>query len=1703
MAARELMSPYIKEGKTMKHLKKTTSQCVRLIALFVAVGCLFPGFAGAVCNCWEDTAFPPFLAEGAVPNLLLMIDNSASMLDIGYHDSSRESWECFDNSYSSDEIYKGYFDETAWYLYNATYGYFDPVATAPSMGSAHGGTMFTSDSMSLELSGNETDGWVFEELYATGSFLNWATTSKYDIEKKILTGGKYEDNDGTDAIPPMLVSEGRGCSGYRFVKQVALSSGAITYYLDIGIRSDDYDGFIDLLDRGEYTTVMDIFGVSTDGYDYGACYDAIDEVMNGTGNPQQAVGDCIDPQNEAKNPEKQVLIHSTTDCWKYWKGDLNNWPQHTETLIGFCQEVYESGTDPREILPSDPAYACFGNWAENFEDATGYIGQCWQTGSVEGEECPQVECVGEGIGDYGEYVSKKGVLYRCKDGGIEYCTDSYKVSGNTYACTSEEAWIPVVECPVGVDSGWDTGDLDGDHFEEDELSPIGDDLELCIKYAMMDYCADIEMPQVTDPSDLEMSQGQVYNLPAILTDGGLLGQLGEPITNLDVLLTVADGADEPSGILQEFSDRIRIGAMAFNRDGSAYECDHLSDPYVTFDCISGNSRDGASILWPIGSDAETAGHTDNLVAEINGTDADTWTPLAEAMYTAIGYYTQDPNMELNAADGFLNYSGWPKPITEWCQDNNVLFITDGSSTADLHKDVVVDFDADGDGTVDYDGDSELLDGCGVLYGSTYFDGWTYYARQEDIFSGSPYAFEADPKNISTWVVYTGDTNDTGDECSAYTLMENAVANGGPNAAGDAVGTDQVLLGGDYDQLSASLERAFGELLKRASAGSAASVISTTKSGEGAVYQAIFWPAQDGPTTDDPDVVWTGDVHALLMDTKGNFYEDSGAGSEHALDTSEDERVILQYSEEEKKTIACNPGDDDVCDPGDPLKNLDQVNYLWSAADWLAGISELDIGSNRSPYISENKQRYIYTWNDLNNDGVVDDLEYLPFEPGTDWNGKFVAANRGSVTWDFGVDPAGANPNAEVDDIVRWVRGEDVTGYRTRTVNTPESFDNTSDTISWRLGDVIYSTPTLVARPEENYYSKYRDDTYGAFVRQNKYRRSVVYFGANDGMIHAVNGGFYKRSEKKFYNAIDKDANGVVTYSDKATAPGLGAELWAYVPYNLLPQLKCLTEPDYYDFHKYFVDLKPRVFDVRIWDKDADPEVSPTDHPWGWGTIMVVGMRLGGGSVDADAAGDARKFVSAYVIFDITNPEEPPVLLGELTFDSATSAHLGYSTMVPVVVPMTPSSYAAGYDSRKNADTKWYLVMGNGPVVLEDDGTWVPDTALGGVSNQQAKLAVFPLDKLTAGEAFRIPDSAPDADAAGIFYLTDDVSGDPVTGFVSDPITIDYNLNFDYRADAVYFGTVEGDYADTDTGTGWGGRLYRLITNAETDETDPTSWNLKEVVNPGRPITAAPMAGWDGFNFWVYFGTGRFFDVKDKTDSSSMAQESYYGIKETRDCNDNDFDWPTVDLSNLVQTGSIWVSDAADANNALLSCYDYDASSDTYSLLGTTCLDTYIDANSDGDYTFAELDEYVGGTGCNISLENTGEAGWAHAFDYPGERNLGQATLLGGLVTFTTYQPFEDICKMEGLSYLYALYYRTGTSWHEAIFDSIGSDPVEYRKDLGQGVATTPALVRNQGDEDDEGVDTFAQTSTGAIVRIEEPNLPVENIRTGRMYWRAD
>ena len=1604
----------------MKHGWKYTTQLA--LILWVAYSLFNPVAIHSSCS--TGAAVPPFLAAGLDPNLLLMIDNSASMYDLAYVQPRDEGY-CYDGtytdadsnlveSYSAAADYTGYFDANAWYAYNTSSAQFETKTTVQALAICVGSNYARSSTLCIAIDESVSPKTV-NAFVAKGNFLNWATASKLDVQKKILTGGKYDSATGR------LVMESRGCLGRRFVKKIGVSAaGGGTYYLTLGIRSPRDDEKVDATDD---TTRIEIFDVTADGFDYDACRAALDELNSESPNMgllKGGVEDCMGYGGGSISDSMAAFNHALQECWYYNKhGEFQPGAGTVASLKNDCEKLYvDDGIDPTGISTDDKGYLCYGVYGPVPPD--GYVGRCWEPASTGAPiVCTDRPCTTEPPPYEAAEV--------CVGGVVQYCSGNYNAKRNT----CNKPWLVKQDCTGG-------GSVLIDGWTDDD----GDLGYTCVDQAIKDYCGIVEIPQVVDPSDAADATGTIWNAPAVLIDSGVLSQLNEPLI---VLKGQVAQAAAPTGLIQLYADKIRMGAMIFNADGSLSECSQ-TDPNILYGCADAGNLDGGRIVSYID---QSGAHTADLITAINAIKATSWTPLAEAMFNAIGYYTQTDTLRLNAADFLID--GTHDPVTAWCQNNNILIITEGASTADLNS-AVATFAA---GAAPNDGDTEVAS-CGTLDGSTLLDDLTHYGwRGTDIFGAG-----STNQNIMTHLVIAGTSRATGTgECDPSTLLSDAAINGGTT----------VYQANSPNELQAKLEDAFATIRQGAAAGSAASVISASRGGEGAIYQAVFWPRVE--VTNAEPVDWIGEVHALHIDPYGSMYEDTNG--DRALDAA-DQKVVFYYDEQAQRTKACiNPSDNSAGCSG-TSKNMDQVHYLWSGSQWLAEITDADIVLNRdavTDFINNDKMRYIFTWNDLDNDGSVVDDEILDFTS-QDWAALTVpaGASRGPVPMDFGV-----STSADVNIIVNWVRGLDQSGLRQRQLPHDFDLDGTPDTVTWRLGDVVHSTPIAVSKPAEAYHFLYRDQSYGLFAARYNKRRHVIYFGANDGMLHAVNGGFFDETDKKFCLTAD--------CTNEAAAPALGAELWAYVPYNLLPHLKCLTDPNY--DHKYFVDLKPRIFDVQIFDDDS---ATTNIHPGGWGTILVAGMRFGGARIAAntidgngdsspDYAADTRQFTSAYFIFDITNPEQKPVLLGELTFEnSALQTDLNFTTVIPTVIPMKTGLYTS----------EWYLALGSGP------------TALDGVSSQQAKIAVFPLERLLESPraALRIPAAAPTAlDEAGRFLLDNN-------SFVSDLITVDFDLIDDYRADVVYFGTVAGTWGN------WSGKVYRLVTRKEDGNGDemasrPSDWsnllssasldNPLPLIEVNRPVTAAPAIAWDGHNRWVYFGTGRFLDADDKSDSSSNAQETYYGIREPQDC-DGKPTWATVVKSpgtptttpgnrGLLQVDQILVAESGTTGGSALSCVGG----------GDTCLPVVSGNIID---RFDELVTHIVGGGCNFGVA-TGLDGWYKEFTDPRERNLGQATVLGGLLTYTTYQPWEDICLPEGLAFLGGVYYLTGTAWHEDVFNASDIDGnVVDRLAIGRGLAMTPNLhVGRQ-----MGSKAFVQTSTGEIVEIPQPNLPIRKAKSSKIRW---
>jgi Tfp pilus tip-associated adhesin PilY1 len=144
-----------------------------------------------------------------------------------------------------------------------------------------------------------------------------------------------------------------------------------------------------------------------------------------------------------------------------------------------------------------------------------------------------------------------------------------------------------------------------------------------------------------------------------------------------------------------------------------------------------------------------------------------------------------------------------------------------------------------------------------------------------------------------------------------------------------------------------------------------------------------------------------------------------------------------------------------------------------------------------------------------------------------------------------------------------------------------------------LGDFYHSQPTVVSPPNRSMFFfdyGYGDaHGYASFMEKQAMRRRVVLAGANDGMLHAFDGGIFDRDRSSTTEA----------YNDQHDL-GDGSELFAYVPHAVMPRLYNMT---YGKSQQYLVDGLIATSDVYI-DHDGDTNRE-------WRTVAIATMRRGG------------------------------------------------------------------------------------------------------------------------------------------------------------------------------------------------------------------------------------------------------------------------------------------------------------------------------------------------------------------------------------------------------------------------------------------------------------------------------------------------------------
>lgn len=827
-------------------------------------------------------------------------------------------------------------------------------------------------------------------------------------------------------------------------------------------------------------------------------------------------------------------------------------------------------------------------------------------------------------------------------------------------------------------------------------------------------------------------------------------------------------------------------------------------------------------------------------------------------------------------------------------------------------------------------------------------------------------------------------------------------------------------------MAGQLQMVISSMMSRVASGGGASVMSGSNGGDGVLYQASFYPDRSAA---GESVKWTGDVSALILDRQGYLRSDDGDGvietfaEDPIVDTCFDTvlkqvRVALSSDPAERPTAQ----EAAVCRSGSPFSlGLEDIGYLWSAADFLSSLNDTQARTQRSDYASADGNRYIKTLLNIDTDGDgIANPNYVDFIPAS-----FNADNFGLLDAE--------NPNL-AGIYVDYIRGVDFSFLRSRQLNSKTQ----------RLGDVIYSTPTPVGKPSENLHLLYDDASYFSFYQQYRNRRTMVYVGGNDGMLHAFNAGWYDRTNQSFSGVRSGYTEWV-----------LGQEVWAYVPFNLLPHLRQLTRPEYGQtegHHMFFVDQSPYVFDARIFDDvEGQPDTTNADgdpvatHPNGWGTVLVVGFRTGGGEVSVYPDPQDQNYSvtvrPAYLIFDITDPEQEPRLLAEFTHEK-----LGLSFSEPTALTIKNTS----------GGTDWYLAFGSGPSATPNGVRQV-------VSEQNAQLLMLNLKTLALDSGFG---------TQGVLDLGE------ANAFVGDMVAADFDL--DVNTDALYFGTTQGiDNLGSDGLTGtdglvdaWAGKLLRTRIQPGASASSH-NWKVEVMLDPQLPISNRPSVSFDSnLNRWLHVGTGRFFTAADTVDASVQA---LFGVKESR-AEDGAFAMdsyantvPAVGLGDLVDVSDSEVEEASGTLSGVSGFVNVAALNQRMMQYG-----------SSSDYL----------------------PGWKKYLT-AGERAMGSARLLGGVITQSTYRPDLLPCSFSGEARLYALRYITGTASEQHVF----ADPSLVRtndavlESVSTGTAPTVTPGIHLGESRASGEATLVNIGSDMSITITtEQNL--QGLDSRETSWRG-
>ncbi|QNK00490.1 hypothetical protein [Dyella telluris] len=698
------------------------------------------------------------------------------------------------------------------------------------------------------------------------------------------------------------------------------------------------------------------------------------------------------------------------------------------------------------------------------------------------------------------------------------------------------------------------------------------------------------------------------------------------------------------------------------------------------------------------------------------------------------------------------------------------------------------------------------------------------------------------------------------------------------------------------------------------------------------------------------------------------------------------------------------------------------------------------------------------------------------------------------------------------ELVNWVRGVESTDYRSRTTVS----SNAANT--YRLGDIIDSSPMIVGTPAESYDTLYNNASYGAYRLNYTNRRQMVYVGGNDGMLHAFNGGFYvpaqtaatvggssstSTPDPTAYRQLPSSLS--LSSGDSNVKLGnnwtLGQEVWAFIPGNLLPHLRWLADKNY--THVFYVDGSPVASDVQLWGKGtstsclsgqaAAADIDTQGHVCGWGTVIVVPFRLGGGYIQVDTVGGTgataatkQNSNAAYVVLDVTDPEIPPTVLGEITTASY-NATSGYTAG-------TLTTSAPSFVAHKETDGLLHFLLAiasgpgdNGGPLPSTNSTGIPNNVLWCGTSQTAgnKVVQAPCNSTLGVSIYDLSAMVGNSTTAPSSTPVKTFTNGPANSFAGDLVASDFNLNF--SDEAVYFGVTTNPTAGTATDgtytdkTPFSGGLYKIDMNtgattlkgqpSSTDVSDPSTWLLTKIMDLSQPVTIRPTLATDSTGRpMIYFGTGRSYTQDDNSGNSLQGtqQQYIYAITDVSLLTGMPTNCLTLPISTtslynsstttLGSTGTIAVGKGSGLSNSS-SITDINALTTALSSTDTVATDTNYQCYVYNGWMYALTP--------GVQAASTGTAA---STAQPSERVVSSQVLYAQILLTPTYIPpgaaaiaaaNSSVCNpipVPGTSNLYGMNYLTGTA-SIGMLSSFGAKGgvVNIAVSLGSGLASSPVL----------------------------------------------